>query len=305
MPTSFRVSAALLCLSAASLTGCARQAPAPASPVLASVAPRRLTDARDQFLTVGDVRLRYREFGRGEPVVLLHGYAVSLDIWNWLGDSLALNHRVIALDERGFGQSSKFAEPARYGRAMGEDVVALLDQLHIKRAHLVGHSMGALVAGFVAAYHPERVATASLLGGPFYPDSAAFAGHTARWVTDLENGAGMVAFIRWIDPTMNDSSVRALDADLMAHNDVASLKAVMRAMGGLVIDANRARSIGVPAVAVVGTNDPLLPQSRAIVSSWPGARLVEVPGATHITVLWNPAVLAAVREQMRARIADY
>jgi pimeloyl-ACP methyl ester carboxylesterase len=304
MPISFRA-AALLCLSAASLAGCTHQVPAPASPVLASIAPRRLSDARDQFFTVGDVRLRYREYGRGEPVVLLHGYAGSLEMWSWLGDSLALNHRVIVLDERGFGQSSKFADPARFGRAMGEDVVALLDQLHIKRAHLVGHSMGALVAGYVAAYHPERVATASLLAGPFYPDSAKFAGETGRWVDDLERGAGLRALIRWLDPAMTDSSVAAIDAEVMAHNDLASLKAVMRAMGGLTVERNRARSIGVPAVAVVGTTDPLLPQSQAIVSSWPGARLVEVPTATHMTVLSNPAVLAAVREQMRARIADY
>jgi pimeloyl-ACP methyl ester carboxylesterase len=304
MSTSFRA-AALLCLSAASLVSCTHQAPAPVSPVLASMAPRRLTDARDQFFNVGDVRLRYRELGRGEPVVLVHGYAGSLEDWAGFGDSLAINHRVIALDNRGFGQSSKFGEPARFGRAMGEDVVALLDQLRIKRAHLVGHSMGALIAAYVAAYHPERVATVSLLAGPFYPDSAQFAGETARWIADLDSGAGMHAFIRWIDPTTNDSTSRLFDAEAMAHNDLPSLKAVMRAMGGLVIDANRARSIGVPAVAVVGTNDPLLPQSRAIASAWPGARLVEVPGATHILVLGYPATLAAVRGQMRARIADY
>jgi pimeloyl-ACP methyl ester carboxylesterase len=66
--------------------------------------------APDRFFTIGDVRLRYREIGRGEPVVLLHGATRSLEDWAGFGDSLAVDHRVIALDLRGHGQSSKFTE---------------------------------------------------------------------------------------------------------------------------------------------------------------------------------------------------
>ena len=82
----------------------------------------------------------------GQPVVLLHGFSGSLDTgWVETGvlPTLASDYRVIALDSRGHGKSDKPHDPQSYGLQMGQDVVRLLDHLHIARAHIVGHSMGA------------------------------------------------------------------------------------------------------------------------------------------------------------------
>ena len=278
------------------LCGCATSAPG-SPPVPASAAPTRLAAAPDHYLTTGNARLRYREIGRGEPVVLLHGYTQRLELISELADSLARDFRVIVPDQRGFGESSKFADPGRFGRVMGDDVIALMDALRLPRAHLVGHSMGALIAANVAVRFPERIRTAALIAGPFYPDSAAFASMAGPWVTALTRGEGLRAFFMWLFPGLSDSLATT---QLLAANDMGSLVAAMQAMGGLVVSRDRAGAIRTPALIAVGTGDPLLPQSRALSAWWPSARLVEVPGVNHVDVMLRPEVLRAMRETITA-----
>lgn len=279
------------------LAGCASSTPGPA---VVAPAPARLAAATDRFFTTDGVRLRYREIGRGEPVVLLHGYTARLEFMGDLADSLARDYRVIVPDQRGFGESGKLSDPARFGRRMGDDVVALLDELHIRRAHLVGHSMGALIAANVAARFPDRAASVGLIAGPFYPDSAAFAGMAVPWVTALERGEGLRSFMMWILPGMPDSAAAGLSAQMLAVNDMGSLIAAMRAMGGLVVGRELAGRIRAPAVVAVGTGDPLLPHSQAIAAWWPSAQLLVLPGVNHLDVLVRPEVIGALRATLRA-----
>ena len=103
-----------------------------------------------------------------------------------MGDSLALDHHVIAIDERGAGQSTKSGMSSDYGPAMAQDVMGVLDHLHLTRAHLVGHSLGAVIAAYVATHHPNRVESVSLLAGAHFPDSASFAAITEPYVQALE-----------------------------------------------------------------------------------------------------------------------
>ena len=81
--------------------------------------------APNQVLTAGGVTLRYRELGSGDPVLLIHGYTASLESQTPLANALATTNRVVALDVRGFGKSSKFAEPERFGQLIVDDVVRL------------------------------------------------------------------------------------------------------------------------------------------------------------------------------------
>ena len=96
--------------------------------------------AQDNYFDAGGVRLRYVEQGKGDPVVLVHGFTNTADIWwaSGIAQDLARDHRVIALDLRGHGKSDKPHDPAKYGREMGLDIVRLLDHLGIRRAHVVG-----------------------------------------------------------------------------------------------------------------------------------------------------------------------
>ena len=275
--------------------GCAEPRPGvPGTP-----APPTLAAAADEtFEPVAGIRLRYRQMGTGEPVVLLHGFTASLEAVAPLADSLAGNHRVIALDQRGHGQSAAPSDTNAYGREMGEDVVRLLDHLGIARAHLVGHSLGAIVSAYVAARHPSRVASVSLIAPPFFADSAAAVAALAPVVTELESGGGFLAFFERFAPEMPDSIRAGVSAEMVAANDRATLVGVMRTFPELSAGRETIEAVQVPATIVVGSIDTLRVEALALGALWTGSSFVEVEGADHVSVFWHPATLAAVREQI-------
>lgn len=264
---------------------CLAAACAPASlpraddPVPASGADLSFAAAPDLFFTFGDVRLRYRDVGRGEPLVLLHGWSRSLNDWHPIADSLASTHRVIALDWRGFGMSDKPAHPSRYGREMLDDVVRLLDHLEMRQAHFIGHSMGATGAAVFAVRHPQRVRTLVLAAGAFR-DSSSLARRFTRWIEDLEQERGM----EW---ALAGNSRDALIATLKngppstAHAEAAAVR--------------------VPTLAIVGSEDFQAEDTRQLAGWWPGVRVVIVEGAGHSNILARPEFLAAVRAHIQSR----
>jgi pimeloyl-ACP methyl ester carboxylesterase len=260
----------------------------------------RVADAPDRFFDSGDARIRYRDLGRGEPIVLIHGFAGSLD-WPRSADSLAVDHRVVVLDVRGFGQSDRPADPARLGPEMAEDVARLLDHLGLRRAHVAGHSMGAALAAMLAQRHPERVATLTLIAGAFFPDSAAAARLADPWLSGLQRGERLRPLFATMYPMWGDSAVDAASEYWMARNDSSAMVAVLRSFPALTVAPERGMGMRMPTLAVVGTRDPLLPQSEALVRWWPRARLRAVEGANHGDILVHPALLQEMRALVRSR----
>jgi pimeloyl-ACP methyl ester carboxylesterase len=127
------------------------------------------TDVKHGDLAMADgVRIHWMEAGEGPPVVLLHGYTSCCDAgWfvNGVAKELARDHRVIGIDARGHGRSEKPHDPAKYpGDAMPADVIAVLDQLGVKKAHFHGYSMGGGIVAHLLARHPERFISASFGG---------------------------------------------------------------------------------------------------------------------------------------------
>jgi pimeloyl-ACP methyl ester carboxylesterase len=260
-------------------------------------APARLASATDQFFSSDGVTLRYKEAGSGDPVVLIHGYTAALENMLGLGEPLTSSHRVVTLDVRGFGKSSKFPDPSRFGQRMVEDVVHLMDHLKIGRAHLVGHSMGALIAANVAARYPARVTSATLIAGPFYAERQTFARQVTPWVTDLEAGKGLGNFIQWLFPRMEPKMAAGFGAQAVKSNDLPSLIGVLRSLPDLAIAA--LRSDHVSSLVAVGTDDPLHPLSVSFAKASAGARLLELQGADHVNVAANPETTKAMRELMQ------
>jgi len=112
--------------------------------VVTMAIPLGVLAAEDRFFDSDGLRIRYIEQGSGEPVVLVHGFLGIIERWVELGlfANLAEDHRVIALDCRGYGKSAKPHDRSQYGRKMADDVAHLLDHLGIERAHILGYSMG-------------------------------------------------------------------------------------------------------------------------------------------------------------------
>ncbi|HEX6309521.1 MAG TPA: alpha/beta fold hydrolase [Longimicrobiales bacterium] len=255
---------------------------------------KSLRDAPDRFIELGDVSLRYRDLGgAGDPVILLHGYSNDIGTWTTIADSLRADFRVIALDLRGFGKSRVRNAAAPFGRAMATDVVALLDSLAIPEAHIVGFSLGGLVAASVARAAPDRVTTLTLLAPPMYPDSAGLAHVLAPHIRDLRNGAGLTSFFRWVYPDAAADAVQRMAARAEAANDPTVLLETARQMGGLVPDSLQLRLIAAPTIVAVGTADPLLERGRYTVMQLLDARLIPLPDGNHGTPIGRPAWIAA------------
>ena len=262
-----------------------------------------LAKAPDRYVTLGDVRLRYRTIGTGEPLILLHGLGDRLEVWQKAADSLARDYRVIAVDHRGFGLSSKPVDAAAYGFRMADDVVALMDALQIGQAHIAGHSMGGLVAANVALRHPERVRTATFVAAAFLPgDSASQARFFGAWIDDLEQGRGFQTLMRWLYPTLPDSLVRSISDSVMQSNDPRAAAAAIEALPTLNVTTARAAAAHAPAHFVAAPVDPILPGMKATAAAWPGADIVIVPGADHDAILLRPELVTAMRAGMRRTI---
>ena len=124
----------------------------------------KLPPDRHEFDSAG-IRIHYLDKGEGEPIVLIHGFGVNLDAdWAGLIQRLSQEYRVVAIDNRGHGRSHKPHETEDYGIEMVNDVIRLMDHLNIKRAHIVGYSMGALISAKFLADHPDRVIS-GVIGG--------------------------------------------------------------------------------------------------------------------------------------------
>src|ERR1700704_1448786 len=124
--------------------------------IATTVRPQARPLIQDRLASVGDVRLHYLVAGKGEPVILLHGYAQNSHMWRPLMVELAKSHTVIAPDLRGFGQSSKPAT-GYDKKTMAQDVHALAKSLGYQRPIIVGHDIGLMVAYAYAAQYPTEV----------------------------------------------------------------------------------------------------------------------------------------------------
>ncbi len=112
--------------------------------------------AASGYAPVNGVKIWYAEFGRGEPVILLHGGLANSNYWGLLVPALEKRYRVIVMDSRGHGRSTRNAQPYGYD-LMASDVIAVMDHLQIRKAAVVGWSDGAILGLDIAIHHPERL----------------------------------------------------------------------------------------------------------------------------------------------------
>lgn len=290
------LAAMLLCTTASApvATDAGWDAAARATTTLAAAPDRHI-------LLPGDVRMRYREIGEGTPVLLLHGYVGRLEMFVGLADSIAQYHRVIVPDLRGFGGTPVPPGPPDFGSALADDVVAFMDSLGLRGAHVLGHSMGALVAAQVALREPARgrVASLTLVAGPFYADSAALWGTLEAPFAALRRGEGVGPFLRTIRPELSDSAARAIGARVAATHDPIALAGAVGELHELLPDWGAVARTTVPAVIVVSRRDPMVGPARTLADRWPRARLVEIPDGHHSNVWRMPEVLEEFRRVTR------
>ncbi|MES2750759.1 MAG: alpha/beta hydrolase [Pseudomonadota bacterium] len=139
-----------------SFTSILRVAVMAVSTVVALTGAATAQAVQSRVADVNGVKLNYLIAGKGDPIVLLHGYAETSHMWRPLLPGLAKNHTVIAPDLRGFGQSS-IPEQGYTKKVMAQDIHALVKSLGYSRVKIVGHDIGLMVAYAYAAQYPAEV----------------------------------------------------------------------------------------------------------------------------------------------------
>jgi pimeloyl-ACP methyl ester carboxylesterase len=245
-------------------------------------------ESQDKFFDSNGVLIRYIEQGKGEPVVLVHGFGSSIEL-NWVTpgvvNRLASNYRVIAMDCRGFGKSDKPHGKDKYGPEMSLDIVRLLDHLKIQKAHIVGYSMGSVITAKLLTMKPGRFLTATLGGSPgrlaWLPEENA-ASHE-KWADEYEKG-NFRSLIRATWPTdlppPTEEDFRKREASY-AGKDLVALASVRRSYPDQVVTAKQMRSIKIPTISIIGTADHLLESVRELKKEMPQLKIVTIEGATH------------------------
>jgi pimeloyl-ACP methyl ester carboxylesterase len=268
--------------------------------------------AQDQFFSSNGVRIRYVDRGKGEAVVLIHGNGGSLQGWIDTGvlPNLERDHRVIALDARGNGQSGKPHDVAAYGREMALDIVRLMDHLQIRRAHIVGYSMGASITGKLLTLNPERFLTA-VMGGSTgrFRWNAAEEARIEQEASEKERECISRSQMRRLaptgQPTPSEEEIQKRSAACMAdpNQDRFALAALHRGSKDLAVTPEQAAAIKVPTLGVVGSLDGYLAAFQEFRKLRPDLKLVVIEGASHggpRGAMARPEFVAAVREFIAA-----
>lgn len=232
--------------------------------------------------------IAYSDEGEGDPILLIHGFASSRDVnWRntgWIDTLVRSGRRVVAVDNRGHGESDKPHDPARYRVAlMAEDARRLLDHLALPRADVMGYSMGARISAFLALAHGDRVRSVVFGGlgmglvdgtGPWEPIVEALEAASAA---DIQHKTGLM-FRRFAEQT---------------GGDLAALAACMRASRE-PLTAEQVGRITAPALVAVGTRDVIAGEPEGLAALLPNGRALAIPDRDHMLAVGDKVYKAGV-----------
>jgi pimeloyl-ACP methyl ester carboxylesterase len=214
-----------------------------------------------QFFDSNGVKICYAVQGQGQPVVLIHGW-LSSALLNWelpgISAALAKDFQVIELDVRGHGFSGKPTNEEAYGPELVEDITRLLDHLKVQKAHIVGYSMGGIIAGNFIVKHPDRVLTGTLGGMGWLKK-----GGIAQW------GFGQIG--------KNDPNAHAVAI-------------CGRSLSKLALTEDEIKSIKVPMTVLIGDKDDFVKNLyvdplKPVRKDW---AVVDIKGGDHLTCILKP-----------------
>ena len=236
------------------------------------------------------IRLHYEVLGRSgaTPVLMIQGLGADKHGWDMQRFPMALQYRVIALDNRGAGRSDKpFGTYSL--EQMADDAIAVLDQVGVEKAHIVGASMGGAITQIIGLKYPDRVMSLTLActacrNHPWRRELlhswattateqgvGAMTREAARWVIGPRSFRRLVPAFGWLGP---------LAMGRTSHAFVAQVKAILDVDDSI---SDQLSQVTAPTLVLVGNQDILTPRgdSEEIADRMPNAELVVISGAAH------------------------
>jgi pimeloyl-ACP methyl ester carboxylesterase len=236
-----------------------------------------------------------RAHDRGEPILLIHGFASNHRV-NWVNPRWVetLSHagrRVVAFDNRGHGESQKLYAPADYrSDRMARDAANLMAHLGIERADVMGYSMGARIASFLALAKPQ-VVRALILGG--LGDRLVHGAGLPEGIADAMEAPSLESLT---DPTQR--MFRAFAEQ--TKSDLAALAACIRGSRQTLTPAEAA-SIAQPTLVAVGTRDAVAGDPLKLAALMPRAEALPIEGRDHNLAVGDKAFKAAALHFLERR----
>ncbi|HEY7299711.1 MAG TPA: alpha/beta fold hydrolase [Xanthobacteraceae bacterium] len=234
------------------------------------------------------IEIAFLDQGAGDPVVLIHGFASNAAVnWvhpGWITTLTAARRRAVALDLRGHGASSKLHDPTAYHSAiMAEDVRALLDHLALTSADIMGYSMGARVAAYLALAHPQRVR------------SIIFGGLGSRLV-EGEALPGVIAEALEAPSLADVRDQVGRPFRIFAEQTGSDLTALAACFRGSrqALTREEVESIRMPALVAVGSKDVIAGSAQALAAMLPAGEPLEIPGRDHMLSVGDRVFKAGV-----------
>ena len=271
-------------------------------------------DATDGMFDSNGVKIRYVTEGTGEPVVLIHGWMADSSMWGRdpsgntkLNTSRTEGFQLIALDCRGHGQSDKPHDRKLYGAEMAADVVRLLDHLKIEKAHLIGYSMGAFIAGKVAATHPKRVLSVVYAGqAPLVAGlESSGSSEVDVFAKAVDEGGDLGSYIIAVmppgRPKPTEAQANAMARFMFGGKDVKAFAAAGLGFDGLEVTRKQLMKCKAPVLFIHGGNesDHVKDRVAAVRKLLGRGELKIVAGGDHSTTLIKPEFGSAVLEFLR------
>ncbi len=242
------------------------------------------------------VEIAYSEAGTGEPILLIHGFASNTTVnWvdtGWVRHLTRLGRRVIALDNRGHGESAKLYRPEDYGGPkMAEDARALLDHLQIPRADIMGYSMGSRIGAFLALAHPLRVR------------SLVFGGLGGNMVRPMAGTSSIAAALE--APTVDHVKIpTARTFRVFAEATKSDLKALAACIRSSrdPLTAEMVGQIRCPVLVAVGSDDVIGGPAGDLARLVPGAEAYVIQDRDHMKAVGDRGYKDAVADFLARRL---
>ena len=245
-------------------------------------------------VAVNGIELAWTASGVGEPLVLVHGWTGSKESWAHLLPTLDGRVRTVAHDHRGHGASTHADDASGYTfDHLVADFIALVEALELPPFHLLGHSMGGIVAMRYALDHPAMVRSLVLMDTGAGPDPSGRA--VMEPIIELVRAQGLAGYVEAARPYVPAEGFDTFERQIM-QMDALALTTFAEELLDYESVLHRLGELTIPTTVMVGENDVgLRPPADAMHAAIPGSVLDVIPGAAHNPHLEDPdAWLASI-----------